>query len=321
MSQTERVLNIRVEDLLAPLRLDSYLATLKDLNLSRSYIADLIEKEEILLNGKKTKASAKLKNLDSITVTIPQAKPLDLAAENIPLDILFEDEDLLVINKAVGMLVHPTPSRSSKTLVNALLYHCGASLSQINGVLRPGIVHRLDRDTSGLMIVCKSDLAHKDIAQQIKDRTVSRFYKALVWGNIKEESGTVIKPIGRDFNDRKKMRTYDTLDHARFAKTNWTVIQRYKHLYSDDVFTLLECKLDTGRTHQIRVHMNYIKHPILGDPLYGIEKNKIKAYRPLLHSYKLSFKHPVNKEILSFEIDLADDFKESLKFLIEKEAK
>jgi 23S rRNA pseudouridine1911/1915/1917 synthase len=313
----ENQINIIVSELPGAVRLDVYLAGLESLNLTRSFIGTLIEDGKILLNAKVVKASHKVKSSDTISINLPPPRSLDILPEAIPLNIIFEDEYLLVLNKQAGLVVHPSSNTVNGTLVNALLYHCKDSLSQINGVLRPGIVHRLDKDTTGLMLACKNDLAHKRLAEQIKNREVERYYQTLVLGNLRETSGSVIKPIGRDHNDRKRMRTFETLEHARYAKTNWQLLKRYKYKASQDPFTLLECKLDTGRTHQIRVHMNYIKHPIIGDAVYGIEKNKLKAYRPLLHSYKLEFTHPITEERLKFEVDLPEDFKVSLSFLEE----
>jgi 23S rRNA pseudouridine1911/1915/1917 synthase len=313
----ENQINIVVSELPVAVRLDVYLAGLESLNLTRSFIGTLIEDGQILLNVKAVKASHKVKNGDAISINLPPPRSLDILPEAIPLNIIFEDEYLLVLNKQAGLVVHPSSNTVNGTLVNALLHHCKDSLSQINGVLRPGIVHRLDKDTTGLMLACKNDLAHKRLAEQIKNREVERYYQTLVLGNLRETSGSVIKPIGRDHNDRKRMRTFETLEHARYAKTNWQLLKRYKYKASQDPFTLLECKLDTGRTHQIRVHMNYIKHPIIGDAVYGIEKNKLKAYRPLLHSYKLEFTHPITEERLKFETDLPEDFKTSLSFLEE----
>lgn len=309
--------DIIVSELPAAVRLDVYLAGLESLNLTRSFIGILIEGGQILLNTKSVKASRKVKNSDVISINLPPPKILEILPEAIPLDIIFEDEYLLVLNKQAGLVVHPSANTVNGTLVNALLYHCKDGLSQINGVLRPGIVHRLDKDTTGLMLACKNDLAHRRLAEQIKSRQVERYYQTLVLGNLKETSGSVIKPIGRDPSDRKRMRIFETLEHARYAKTNWQLLKRYRYKASQDPFTLLECKLDTGRTHQIRVHMNYIKHPIIGDAVYGIEKNKLKAYRPLLHSYKLELTHPITEERLKFEIDLPEDFKVSLSFLEE----
>ena len=261
----ENQINLIVTELPVAVRLDVYLAGLESLNLTRSFIGALIEDGQILLNAKLVKASHKVKNGDTVFINLPPPRSLDILPEAIPLDIIFEDEYLLVLNKQAGLVVHPSSNTVNGTLVNALLYHCKDSLSQINGVLRPGIVHRLDKDTTGLMLACKNDLAHKRLAEQIKNREVERYYQTLVLGNLRETSGSVIKPIGRDHNDRKRMRTFETLEHARYAKTNWQLLKRYKYKASQDPFTLLECKLDTGRTHQIRVHMNYIKHPIIGD--------------------------------------------------------
>ncbi len=296
-------------------RLDSFLAEHEDIELSRSYIKTLIKDGQIQVNEKLTKASYKLRENDRLTVEIPEAQILEIEPEKIDLNIIFEDDDLIVINKQANLIVHPSENIVSGTLVNALLHHCGDKLSSINGVKRPGIVHRLDKDTTGLMLVAKSDIAHKSLSEQIKNRSAERYYKALVLDNIKDNSGAIIRAIGRDLNDRKRMRCYDSLDNARYAKTNWKVLRRLEHNSSKENYCLIECKLDTGRTHQIRVHMAYFKHPIIGDPVYGITKNKIKASRPLLHSYKLSFEHPISKERMRFEIELPEDFKSSLRFL------
>lgn len=300
-------------------RLDSYLAERKDLDLSRSYIKTLIKDEQILVNEKSIKASYKLKENDKLSIDIPDAQILEIEAEKIDLDIVFEDDHLIVINKQKNLIVHPSENVVSGTLVNALLYHCGDKLSSINGVKRPGIVHRLDKDTTGLILVAKSDIAHRSLSEQIQNRSAERYYKALVLDNIKENSGAIIRAIGRDLTDRKKMRCYDSLDKARYAKTNWEILKRLEHKSSKENYCLIECKLDTGRTHQIRVHMAYFKHPIIGDPVYGIAKNKIKAARPLLHSYKLNFKHPISNEKMNFKTDLPEDFKASLAFLKDRE--
>lgn len=313
---TCKQIQINIENLSISERIDSYLAH-QNLNLSRTFIKTLIEEGKILLNNKPCKVSSKVNNDDQVYIELPEPKELDIKAENIPLNIIFEDENLILINKQAGLTVHPTSTLHTGTLVNALLFHNPETLSQINGVRRPGIVHRLDRDTTGLMLICKNDIAHKSIAEQIKNRTLARHYQTLVLGNFKEDAGSVTKPIGRDLNDRKRMRTFDTLEHARYAKTNWRVLKRFRYKNSQDAFTLLECKLDTGRTHQIRVHMNHIKHPIIGDPVYGIEKNKLKAYRPLLHSYKIGFTHPISNQFMEFETELPEDFQTSLSFLVE----
>ena len=314
-----RLEKIKIESEFEEKRLDSFLADYDDLDLSRSYIKTLIKDGKIQVNDKKAKASQKIKANDELSIEIPEAKILEVKAEKIDLDIVYEDDDLIVINKQANLIVHPSENIVSGTLVNALMYHCGDKLSSINGVKRPGIVHRLDKDTTGLMLVAKSDIAHKSLSEQIQNRSAERYYKALVLDNIKENKGSIIRAIGRDLADRKRMRCYENLEHARYAKTNWKVLKRLEHKSSKDKYCLIECKLDTGRTHQIRVHMAYFKHPIIGDPVYGIDKNKIQAKRPLLHSYKLIFEHPVSNEKMKFESKVPEDIEHSLSYLQETE--
>lgn len=300
-------------------RLDAYLTGFEELALSRSYIQKLIDSGNVLVNSKPSKSSYKLKADDEIEIEVPEAKPLDIVAENIPLDIVYEDDQLMVINKPVGMVTHPAPGQYSGTLVNAVMYHVqktGAKLSDINGVLRPGIVHRLDKDTSGLIVVAKSNLAHQDLSQQIQNRTCSRIYQALVHENIKEDQGTIDKAIGRNTVERYKMAVVNLgSPGAREARTHYRVLERYK--FASKSFTLLECKLDTGRTHQIRVHMSWLKHPIVGDFIYSAPKNSpFNAGRPMLHAYKLGFTHPLTKAEMNFQADLPEDFAALLKILI-----
>jgi 23S rRNA pseudouridine1911/1915/1917 synthase len=293
-------------------RLDAYLAQYPDIELSRSLAAKLIDEGLVKVNDQTVKASYKLQTDDQIMVNLPAVQELDIAAENIPLNIVYEDHDLIVLNKAAGMIVHPAGNIVTGTLVNALMYHCQDQLSSINNVKRPGIVHRLDKDTTGLMIVCKNDFTHTKIAAELAEKKIKRRYQALVLDNITNESGSIIKAIGRDPKDRKRMKTFSsTLEgQSKFAKTNWQMIKRFEYLKQK--FCLLECKLDTGRTHQIRVHMQYFKHPIIGDPVYGPRKSYLKAVRPLLHSYSLEFTHPRTSELMKFEIPLADDFQACL---------
>lgn len=273
-------------------------------NKSRTYIAKIIEEGEVLVNGKVAKASLKLEENDEVEVNIPEDKPLEIKEEDIPLDIVYEDEDILIINKPQGLVVHPAPGHYEHTLVNAILHHCD-DLSGINGVIRPGIVHRIDKDTCGLICVAKNDVAHNFLADQLKDHTMAREYIALVKGEIKENHGEINLPIGRDRNDRKKMAV--TTVNAKEAKTYFDVLTRYKG------YTLVACKLVTGRTHQIRVHMSYIGHPVEGDPLYN--KKNTTSLCPtgqMLVAYKLHLIHPRTKKEKSFEISLPTFFTDIL---------
>ncbi len=299
-------------------RLDAYLSGLADLGLSRSYIKKLIDAEHVLVNGNPAKASYKLRSDDEIDIEVPESVPLNIVAENIPLDIVYEDDELMVINKPINMVTHPAPGAYSGTLVNAVMYHIqtqGSKLSDINGVLRPGIVHRLDKDTSGLIVVAKSNVAHQSLTEQIQNRTCKRFYKALVHENIKEDKGTIDKPIGRNPKERHKMAVLTNgATSAREARTHFKVLERFK--FTQKNFTFVECQLDTGRTHQIRVHMSWLKHPIIGDVTYSASKNSpFNVNRPMLHAYKLSFKHPTSAQELSFESALPEDMLRILEVL------
>lgn len=283
------------------IRLDKFLS-LNIENVSRSYIHKLIENEMIKVNGNCTSKNYKINTGDKITVTIPQPENLDIIPENIPLNIIYEDDDLLIINKPKGMVVHPAPGNHGGTLVNALLYHCTDSLSGINGIARPGIVHRIDKNTSGLLIVAKNDNAHKLLAQQIKDHSFTREYEAIVHGNIKNDEGTIYGNIGRHKTDRKKMAVLKV--GGRSAVTHYKVIARYTR------FTHLKLRLETGRTHQIRVHMASIGHPILGDEVYGIkEKSEFKFLNgQCLHARVLGFVHPTTNEYMEFKSPLPEYF-------------
>ncbi|MDD9898331.1 MAG: RluA family pseudouridine synthase [Candidatus Melainabacteria bacterium] len=295
------------------LRLDAYLSQLSELGLSRSYLKKLIEAGNIQVNGKACKASYKLELDDEIELELPEAEELQIKAEKIPIDIVYEDEHLLVINKPIAMVVHPAPGLYSGTLVNAVLHHCKDQLSDINGVLRPGIVHRLDKDTSGLIVVAKSNEAHQSLAKQIQDRTCKRRYRAIVQGKIKENRGEINKAIGRDTRDRKRM-SVSTAANARHALTRYQVLEHLE--FGGKNYSYIECELDTGRTHQIRVHMASINFPIIGDLVYGAsKKTSFNVERPMLHAYKLSFKHPLSGEDLSFEAPEAPDFKAILDIL------
>lgn len=272
--------------------------------LSRSAAQQLIDEGMVLLNSAKGNKKTLVRTGDKLEVTIPDPVDLSVEAENIPLDIIFEDEHLLVVNKPKGMVVHPAAGNYSGTLVNALLYHCGDSLSGINGVIRPGIVHRIDKNTSGLLIVAKSDAAHRGLAEQIKEHSFTRIYKTVVVGNIKADEGTIDAPIGRHPKDRKKQAV--TERNSKNAITHFKVIERFKG------FTFLEVKLETGRTHQIRVHMAYRGTPVVGDVVYGNPKNTYGLEGQCLHAAVIGFIHPVTKEYLEFNSELPEYFKDFL---------
>ena len=276
-------------------RLDKFIAD-ADIGVSRSAAAALIESGGVSLNGKGANKKQKLKENDEVTVQIPDPVPYEAKAENIPLDIVYEDSDLLVVNKPKGMVVHPAAGNYDGTLVNALLYHCGDSLSGINGVMRPGIVHRIDKDTSGLLIVAKNDESHKILSGQIKEHSFTREYEAVVWGNVREDEGTVNAPIGRNPNDRKKMCI--TPKNSKEAVTHYSVIARYKG------YTHIRCVLETGRTHQIRVHMASLGHPVAGDLVYGIKSERVAFEGQCLHAKKIGFVHPTTGEYMEFDSEL-----------------
>ena len=281
-------------------RIDKYLTDNTD--YTRSKIQKMIENGNILVNNKQTKDSYKLKENDRITIE-EYNEEIDIEPENIPLDIYYEDEDLIVVNKPSGMVVHPAPGNYSKTLVNALMYHTN-KLSTINTSIRPGIVHRIDADTSGLLLVAKNDKTHNALAEAIQKKEVVREYIALVEGVIMEDTATIDAPIGRDKNNRKKMAV--TSENSKDAITHIRVLDRYKDS------TLIRCKLETGRTHQIRVHLNYIGHPVVNDPVYGYKKLIDKDFGQMLHAEKIGFVHPTTKEYMEFTAPLPDRFKEIL---------
>ena len=281
-------------------RIDKWMSEQSD--WSRSQIQDWIKAGDLLVNGQVVKPNYKLQEGDEIVVTVPEAIELEVLPENIKLDVVYEDEDVIVVNKARGMVVHPAAGHTSGTLVNALLYHCD-DLSGINGVKRPGIVHRIDKDTTGLLMVAKNDVAHESLASQLKDRKIKREYIALVHGEVAHELGTIEAPIGRDTNDRQRMTVTDK--NAKEAITHFRLLERYKD------FTLVECKLETGRTHQIRVHMRYIGHPLAGDPKYG-PRRTIQLNGQALHAATLGFFHPRTDEWLEFEAPLPADFEAEL---------
>ena len=282
-------------------RIDSFIA--EKTGLSRSRVAKLIEDGQVLVLGKAVAKNYKPKKGDIVVVEIPDAKVLDVKSEDIPLDILYEDDCLLVVNKPKGMVVHPAAGNYEGTLVNALLAHCGDSLSGINGVLRPGIIHRIDKNTSGLLMVAKNDTAHNVLSAQIKEHSFTREYEAVVYGNIKQDSGTVDAPIGRHPVKRKQMAVTDK--NSKNATTHFTVLERFGD------FTHIRCKLETGRTHQIRVHMAYIGHPVAGDDVYGPKKVITELGGQCLHAKKVGFVHP-NGEYMEFESELPDYFKNFL---------
>ncbi len=297
------VFYLTVTEDLAGERLDLYLS--KEVSeISRSRAASLIEDGFVKLKNGKADKKYKVKAGEEIELTLPEPEPLEVVSEDIKLDIVYEDDYLLVINKEQGMVVHPAVGNFSGTLVNALMHHCADTLSGINGVLRPGIVHRIDKDTSGLIIVAKNDEAHKFLSEQLKDRSLSRVYWALLNGNLKEDTGRINQPIGRSDKDRKKMCV--TKKNSRDAQTDFTVLERYGR------YTLTECRLKTGRTHQIRVHMAHIGHSVVGDKTYGIKKEAFKLQGQLLHAKKIKFIHPKTREEMEFEVPLPDYFEEVL---------
>lgn len=277
--------------------------------ISRSHIQKIISAGLVSVNGKTVKANYKLKPADQIKVQIENARPVEILAEKIPLHVLYEDKEVIVINKARGMVVHPAPGNENGTLVNALMAHC-SDLSGINGELRPGIVHRLDKDTSGVMIAAKNDIAHVNLAQQIKEKTAQRKYLAIVHGNLKEDIGMISGAIGRHSTDRKKMSVVKTGGKA--AATQFKVIERF------GAFTFVECILQTGRTHQIRVHMTHLGHPLVGDPKYGGLRSPFRINGQALHSSSLQFSHPITGREMMFLAPLPDDMEKILRQLRKK---
>lgn len=281
--------------------------------LSRSHVQKLIEQGMVLVDGAQRKANYKLRDTEEVQVSVPEAEPITAAPEDIPLDILYEDKDIIVVNKARGMVVHPASGVYSGTLVNALLHHC-QDLSGINGEIRPGIVHRLDKDTSGVMVCAKNDTAHLDLAEQIRTKTAHRTYWAIVHGNIKEEAGIIKGDIGRHPTDRKKMAI--VRENGKPAVTHFKVLERFGE------YTLVECKLETGRTHQIRVHMTSIGHPLVNDPKYGPKKSSPFAIQgQALHSLQLTLTHPVTKEKMTFTAPVPSDMEKILTGLRNKRMK
>lgn len=281
------------------LRIDKYLAQ-KLPDQSRSYIQKLIKDEQVTVHNQKIKSNYKVQSGDQLRVELPKLQEPDILPEDIPLDILYEDEDVLVINKPKEMVVHPSAGHYSQTVVNAVLFHCKGQLSGINGVLRPGIVHRIDMDTTGAIVICKNDKAHQILAEQLKEHSITRKYRALVCGNMKDDTGTIVGAIGRHPIDRKKMAINEK--NGKPAVTHYKVLERFGN------YTYIECQLETGRTHQIRVHMASKGHPLLGDTLYGPTKCPFKLQGQCLHAMVLGFMHPSTGEYMEFEAPLPNYF-------------
>lgn len=297
-------LTVSPED--AGVRIDKYLAEqLPD--ITRSYLQKLLKDGSVQMNGKPVKASTKTAVGAVIALAIPEPEEPEILPENIPLDILYEDSDVILINKPKNMVVHPAAGHYTGTLVNALMYHCRGDLSGINGVLRPGIVHRIDKDTTGVLIVCKNDRAHNALAEQLKEHSITRKYRAIVCGNLKEDEGTVDAPLGRHPQDRKKMAIVRS--GGKRAVTHYRVLERF----GND--TYIECQLETGRTHQIRVHMASLGHPLLGDEIYGRAKSPFKLEGQTLHAMVLGFIHPITGEYMEFEAPLPEYFEKLLEKL------
>ena len=300
----QRILKATAED--AGARLDAWLAGQLE-GVSRSAAARLLEEGQVTCGGRPAAKNTRLQGDETVCVTLPDPEPVDVVPQNIPLDIVYEDDDVIVVNKPKGLVVHPAPGHPDGTLVNALLYHCGDSLSGIGGELRPGIVHRIDMDTTGVIIACKNDMAHNSIAAQLKEHSITRRYQAIVHGVLKDDAGTVEGPIGRHPTDRKKM----AINHknGKEAITHYKVLERFGQA------TYIECRLETGRTHQIRVHMASLGHPLLGDTVYGSSKNPYHLQGQALHAMILGFVHPITGEYLEFEAPLPEYFSKLLEKL------
>lgn len=272
---------------------------------SRSYLQKIIKEGSVLVNGSPVKASYRMDDQDEVTIDLPELKEPEIEAENIPLDILYEDDDLLMVNKPKGMVVHPSAGHTTGTLVNAVMYHCKEDLSGINGVMRPGIVHRIDKDTTGVLVICKNDKAHNFVAEQLKEHSITRKYRAIVNGVIKEDEGTVNAPIGRHTTERKKMAINEK--NGKHAVTHYRVLERFAN------HTYIECQLETGRTHQIRVHMASLHHPLLGDTVYGSQKNPYHLEGQTLHAMVLGLIHPSTGSYLEVTAPLPEYFQKLLK--------
>lgn len=287
-------------------RIDKCICNYMD-SLSRSYIQKIIKTSNVFVNDIPVKANYKVKVDDKIRFIIPENVEPDIPAQNIPLDIIYEDKDILIVNKPKDMVVHPAPGHYEGTIVNAVMYHCKDALSGINGVMRPGIVHRIDKDTTGSLIICKNDEAHNFIAAQLKEHSINRRYRAIVWGRVSLDEGVIDAPIGRHPTDRKKM--------AINQKNGKTAVTHYKVLERFEKFSYIECRLETGRTHQIRVHMASIGHPLLGDEVYSNAKSPYKVKGQTLHAMTIGFIHPSTKEYMEFEAPLPDYFEDILRKL------
>lgn len=292
-------LNFNITEENNNIRIDRYLAE-QCPDLSRSYIQKLVKDGAVFVNNRQVKANYKVQPQDQVILTIPDMQVPDILPENISLDILYEDQWLLVVNKPKDMVVHPSAGHMEGTLVNAVMAHCGEHLSGINGVLRPGIVHRIDKDTTGALLICKDDTVHRDLAEQLKVHSIKRRYRAIVQGNLKEDQGTVDAPVGRHPTDRKKMAV--NYKNGKEAVTHYQVLERFGNA------TYIECRLETGRTHQIRVHMASLGHPLLGDTIYGSSKNPYHLQGQALHAMILGFVHPITREYLEFQAPLPEYF-------------
>ena len=298
------ILNYQVSDGQSGIRIDRYLSEMNK-ELSRSYIQKLLKEQKITVNGSAVKANYKVQEGDEISVAVPDIKEPDILPEDIPLDILYEDDDVLIVNKPKGMVVHPSAGHTSGTLVNAIMFHCKDNLSGINGVLRPGIVHRIDKDTTGALLVCKNDNAHRNLAEQLKEHSIRRRYRAIVAGVLKEDEGTIEGPIGRHPIDRKKMAV--NYKNGKDAVTHYKVLERFGD------YTYIQCELETGRTHQIRVHMASIGHPLVGDEVYGPKKCPFKGLQgQTLHARTLGIIHPTTGKYLEVNAPLPEYFIELL---------
>lgn len=281
-------------------RIDQFLS-LAEADFSRSYVQKLIDENKVTVNGKQIKSNYKLRTGDSVEYEIPVPVSTEIIPENIPINIVYEDDDIVIVDKERGMVVHPAAGHDRGTLVNALMYHCGGRLSGINGELRPGIVHRIDKDTSGILVICKNDNAHRFISDQLKVHSISRSYMALASGIFKEKEGLVDLPIGRNPNDRLKMAI--NYKNGKEARTRYSVIEEFQNKYSQ-----IRCDLETGRTHQIRVHMSHMGHPLLGDPVYGSKKDIFKLEGQALHAFRLGFIHPSTGKYVEFSSPLPKYF-------------
>ena len=308
MDQNSEVFEFLVTDEYDGMRIDKLISELID-SLSRTYIKKLIDDKKVSCNGKVVKASFHVSENDEIVMEIPPVEIPQILPQDIPLDIIYEDDDVVVVNKPKDMVVHPAAGHYKDTLVNAIMYHCKDNLSGINGVMRPGIVHRIDKDTTGSVIICKNDNAHQSIAEQLKEHSINRVYHAICYGIIKEDEGDVTAPIGRSTTDRKKMAV---VPGGKYASTHYRLLKRFE----EDGFTYIECKLQTGRTHQIRVHMSHIGHPLLGDEVYAPGRHsKFKTNGQCLHAKTLGFIHPVNGQYIETDAPLPEYFNHLLNVL------